>query len=267
MQDSPFSPSSPVQGQALSATLASSGDPAKTPHRGGIEEEARELYLRAKLLAGGGVRGIGSPVHKAVELDPADGQLRLEFAEERDLGVFSGRVRPARPWSSGRTPITPHAQGILLASARDRAGVEAASAELKSANDAQPLEPSGAIAYAQTLLRLERPTDAVPVLEKILDKGRGSAVILMYGEALQKSGKLAEAQEVYESIRDREPENRAAAVELLGLREVAPAGPGDPHPRGVREIPARQHQRKTEYAVMLLRVRASPTPRASSKRC
>ncbi|MBL8114632.1 MAG: tetratricopeptide repeat protein, partial [Acidobacteria bacterium] len=74
--------------------------------------------------------------------------------------------------------------------------------------------------------------------------------------ALQKSGKLAEAQEVYESIRDREPENRAAAVELLRvyersrqldraipiLEEFVKSQPGN---IGI----------KTEYAVMLLRVR------------
>ncbi|MBL8113269.1 MAG: hypothetical protein JNK60_10315, partial [Acidobacteria bacterium] len=143
------------------------------------KRQALELYLRAKLLAGEAEFEESVRLfRKAVELDPADGQLRLEFAEElRDLGVFSEAEVQARKAVEllGGTPITRRTLGqILLASARDRAGVEAASAELKSANDAQPLEPSGAIAYAQTLLRLERPAEAVPVLEKILDKGRGS---------------------------------------------------------------------------------------------
>src|SRR5205085_10328987 len=69
----------------------------------------------------------------------------------------------------------------LLATAKDKAGFDEAARELKNANDANPYDPATAVAYAQALLKSEHPQEASSVLEKVLDRGRGSAIALLYG--------------------------------------------------------------------------------------
>ncbi|HEV8268097.1 MAG TPA: tetratricopeptide repeat protein, partial [Thermoanaerobaculia bacterium] len=73
--------------------------------------------------------------------------------------------------------------------------------------------------YGQALLRLGKADEAANVLEKVLDKGRGSAIALVYGEALEKSGRLKDAEELFESVLRQDSENRAAAVGLLKVYE------------------------------------------------
>ena len=132
---------------------------------------------------------------KAVELDPTDGALRREYAELlRDLPIYPGgreggpqgrraraRRAPARTGSSARCSSRPR---------RTSRACEEAAAELKKANELAPADPQGAVAYAQVLLRLDKPKEASAVLEAGPGSGARPAVLLLYGEALERSGQL-----------------------------------------------------------------------------
>src|SRR5450759_2802233 len=116
------------------------------------KREAIEHYLRAKLYAQDSeFEEAVKEFRRAVELDPDDAGLRREYAELlRDLPVYADAEREARkavelaPSNAGARRILGQ---ILLATAKDRKDVEAAAAELKRANDAQPNEPTGAVSY------------------------------------------------------------------------------------------------------------------------
>ena len=186
--------------------------------------DAVEWYLKGRLHAQESeFEAAVKDMRKAVELDPNDGNLHAEFADLlRDLSVPGEAEKEARK-AARLSPEDPWIQRvlgqILLAGAKDRVGVEEAAAALKKANDLRPGDPVGAMAYAQALLRLDRPKEAVAVLERVLDRGRGPALPLLYGEALEKSGMFGDAEEVFQSILRIDPENRAASLGLLRVYE------------------------------------------------
>lgn len=213
--------------RVLTAFLLAAALPAVAADRGAAlspesarRRDAIEHYLRARLLAiDSQFEESLKEFRKAIELDPKDGSLRRDYAEAlRDLSVLPEAEQQARK-AVELAPENPGAHRILgqvlLANARDRAGVEAAARELKVANDALPGDPVGAIAYAQALLRLDKAEEAATILERVLDKARGPAVALLYGEALEKSGRLGEAEEHYEMLLKMDPDSTAAALGLL----------------------------------------------------
>jgi tetratricopeptide (TPR) repeat protein len=160
---------------------------------------------------------------KALELDPSDASLHAEFAELlRDLSILPEAEKEARK-AAELSPDDPYVQRVLgqvlLLGARDGASVDEAAAALKKANLAQPGEPVGATAYAQVLLRQDKPQEAVTVLERVLERSRGPSTPILYGEALEKSGRFGDAEEVFQSVLRTEPENRAAALGLLRVYE------------------------------------------------
>lgn len=193
--------------------------PAQTQRRGAVEH-----FLRAHLHATDGeLEEAIKEFRKAIELDAQDGELRREFAEFlKEIPVYDEAEKQARK-AVELAPDSPGAHKtlgqVLLATAQDKKRVEEAAAELKRANDALPGDPSLALSYAQALMRLDRPKEALPVLERVLDRGRGSAVPLLYGEALEKSGQLDQAEELYKSLLAQEGDNRAAALSLLRTYE------------------------------------------------
>jgi tetratricopeptide (TPR) repeat protein len=188
--------------------------------------EAVEHYLRAKLYAQESeFEAAVREFKKAVELDPTDGALRSEYGELlRDLPDYPEAEKQARkavefsPKSAGAHRLLGQ---VILATAKDKAHLEEAAAQLKAANELVPSDPQGAVAYAQVLLRLEKPKEASTVLEEVLDRANGPAVLLLYGETLERSGQLQQAEEVYKGLAKLDPENRAA---LMGLLRVYDRG-------------------------------------------
>jgi tetratricopeptide (TPR) repeat protein len=188
--------------------------------------EAIEHYLRSRLYAQESEFELAvREFKKAVELEPSDGGLRREYGELlRDLPVYPEAEREARkavelsPASAGAHRLLGQ---ILLATAKDNSRLEEAARELKTANELAPGDPQGAVAYAQVLLRLEKPKEASSVLEGVLDRANGPAVLLLYGETLERSGQLQQAEDVYVGLTKLDPENRAA---LLGLLRVYDQG-------------------------------------------
>ena len=159
-----------------------------------------------------------------MELDPEDGHLRREYAEAlRDFGILPEAEQQARkavelvPESAAAHRVLGQ---ILLSKARDKEGIEAALPSLKRACDLQPAEPSGALALGQAYLRLDRPQEAAAVLARVQDRPRGPILPLLYGEALEKSGKPEEAEEVYLGVLRQDEENRAATLGLLRVYQM-----------------------------------------------
>jgi tetratricopeptide (TPR) repeat protein len=212
---------------ALFLAASAAAQPAEKLPLSPVESRRRdavEWYLKARLHAQESeFEAAVKAFRKAVELDPADGSLHAEFAELlRDLSILPEAEKEARKAAelSPKDPIVERILGhVLLLSAKDRKGVEEAAAALKAANDLSPYDPVGAVAYAQALLRLEKPPEAVTVLERVLERGRGPAMPLLYGEALEKSGRFSDAEEVFQSILRMDPENRPASLGLLRVYE------------------------------------------------
>lgn len=225
------------------------------------QRDATERFLRARLLAAEGEFSEAlKEFRKAVELDPANGALRREYAETlRDVQILPEAEREARKAAelSPDDPAVRRTLGqILLATAKDKAGTEAAASELKRAVEGMPGEPSAAVAYAQALLRLGRPKEAAQALEKVLDKGRGVSIPLLYAEALEKDGQLEAAEDVYRSILRQDPDSPPAALGLLRVyergRQFDKAAPI------VEEMLRRQPRNvglKAQYGLLLLRAR------------
>ena len=225
------------------------------------KRDATQLFLEARLRAQNSeFEEAVKTFRRAVELDPQDAALRAEFAEFlRDLSILPEAEKEARravqlsPENAAAQRALGH---VLLATAKDRAGYEEAAAALEKANAAMPGDVSTAVAYGQVLLRLDRPAEAVTVLGRVLEKQRGSALPLLYGEALTKSGRFAEAEELYQSVLRTEPDNRAAAFGLLQLYERSRQwDKAVPLVQGFVKAQPQNLGLKVQYAQILLRAR------------
>ena len=202
----------PLRSQAL--------DPAESARR-----DAVERFLRARLFAADGeFQEALKEFRRAVELDPENGHLRKEYAEAlRDFGILPEAEQQARksvelvPQSAAAHRVLGQ---ILLSKARDREGIEAAIPVLKKANELQPGEPTGALALGQAYLRLEKPKEAAEVLARVQDRARGPILPLLYGEALEKSGRPEDAEEAYQGVLRIDEENTAAALGLLRVYQA-----------------------------------------------
>ena len=244
----PLPAAPPVRSEALT--------PAESAGR-----DAVERFLRARLFAADGeFQESLKEFRRAVELDPANGHLRREYAEAlRDFGILPEAEQQARkavelvPESAAPHRVLGQ---ILLAKARDKEGIEAAIPSLKKACDLQPAEPTGALALGQAYLRLDRPKEAASVLAKAQDRARGPILALLYGEALEKSDRSAEAEEVYLGVLRQDDGNTGATLGLLRVyqatRQFDKALPL------LAELVERQPSNlalKTQYGFSLLRAR------------
>lgn len=205
--------------KAANKDAKSSLTPAEARRR-----DAVDWYLRGRLHAQEmEFEAAVKAFRKAIELDPSDASLHAEFAELlRDLSILAEAEKEARK-AVELSPADPYVQRvlgqILLLNAKGSGPIDEAAKALQKANEAQPGEPSGAMAYAQVLMRQEKPQEAVTVLERVLERSRGPAIPLLYGEALEKSGRFGDAEEVFQAVLKMDPENRAASLGLLRVYE------------------------------------------------
>lgn len=205
----------PVKAQVPSAA----GAPALTPAEA-KRKQATEHYLRARLYAQDSeFEQAVKEFRKAVELDPGDGGLRREYGELlRDIPIYPEAELEARkavelsPSSAGAHRLLGQ---VLLATAKDKPRLEEAAAELRKAAEIGPPDPQGAVALAQAYLRLEKTKEAVAALESVAERAHGAPYLLLYGEALERDGQTAKAEEVYKALLRQDPENRAASMGLL----------------------------------------------------
>lgn len=248
---------------AAAAPAGAAGEPAAPPLTAAevARRDATEHFISARLLAADGeFTEALKEFRLAIELDPSDGHLRREYAETLfDVQILPEAEREARK-AVELLPGSPAAKRtlgqVLLASAKDKKGLEAAAAELRAAVEGLPGEPTGAVAYAQALLRLDRPKEAAQALEKVLDRGRGFAIPLLYAEALEKSDQLDAAEEVYRSVLRQDPDSPPASLGLLRVyersRQWEKAAPL------VQELVERQPRNlalRTQYGLLLFRAR------------
>lgn len=188
------------------------------------QRDAVEAFLRGRLYASEGeISEALENLRKAVEKTPNDGHLRREYADLL-LGfqILPEAEREARKALEliPDSPLANRTLGqVLLASAKDNKGYTEAVKYLKKAAEGRPSDPSIAVPLAQTLLRLERPQEAASALENVLDRGRGPAILTLYAEALEKSERYQEAEEVWAQLIRQEPNGMNATLGLLRVLE------------------------------------------------
>ena len=224
--------------------------------------EAVEHYLRAKLYAQESeFEAAVREFKKAVELDPTDGALRREYGELlRDLPVYPGgreggpQGRRALPEQRGSAsaprpgaPRDREGQGRPRRGRLRAEGGERARARPTRRGPSRTRRSSSASRSRRRRLRFSKD---------VLDRANGPAVLLLYGETLERSGQLPQAEEVYKSLLKLDPENRAA---LLGLLRVYDRGrqfdKAAPILQGFLKQQPGNLGLKTQYAGLLLRGR------------
>ncbi|MGA7990150.1 MAG: tetratricopeptide repeat protein [Thermoanaerobaculia bacterium] len=252
------------------ALPARSQSPSSGPSLTPVEakrKEAVEHYLRARLFAQDSeFEEAVKEFRKAIDLDPADGALRREYGELlRDIPIYPEAEREARkavelmPSSAGAHRLLGQ---VLLATAKDKARAEEAASELKKSAELGPPDPQGAVALAQAYLRLEKAKEAVAALESVVDRAHGAPYLLLFGEALERDGQTARAEEIYKSLLKQDPENRAASVGLLRVYERSRQFDKEASllETLVKGQPGNLAAR-TQYATVLLRARRFPESR------
>jgi tetratricopeptide (TPR) repeat protein len=151
---------------------------------------------------------------------------------------------------------------VLLATAKDKTRAEEAAAELKKSAELGPPDPQGAVALAQAYLRLEKPKEAVAALEAVVERAHGASFLLLYGEALERDGQTAKAEEIYKTLLKQDPENRAASVGLMRVYDRSRQFDKEASllESFVKGQPGNLAAR-TQYATVLLRARRFPESR------
>ena len=187
-------------------------------------EDARKLYLRARVaVADGRYREALDLYRRVLEQLPQDAVVRFEYAQLlRELNVGDEATKQARE-AVRLDPSLPEARRLLgmieLAGANsDPARTDQAIEELREAHRLAHDDGPTTAALARALVGRNRPGEAASLLEELPEARSQPGLMRLYAEALGKSSRYREAEEVYRSLLEVDPsdkESQAAVVELF----------------------------------------------------
>jgi tetratricopeptide (TPR) repeat protein len=187
--------------------------------------ESRKTFLRARsAIAEGSYREALDLYRKVLELVPQDAVVRFEYAQLlRDLNVPDEAMKQAQEvvridpdLVEGRRLLG----GLELAAAeRDPSRLANAIEQLEAARKLSPGDPSIAAPLARALLAKGKAAEAAKVLEEAGEARAQPALARIAAEAKAKSGRTREAQAIYRSLLELNPEDRESAESLIDLYE------------------------------------------------
>jgi len=187
--------------------------------------ESRRAFLRARVaIADGRYREALDLYRKVIALVPADPVVRFEYAQLlRDLNVPDEATTQAREV----VRLDPNlAEGHRLLGALELAAAEKDPSRLDQAIEAlnearrlSPGDPSIAAPLARALLSKGRPAEAARLLEEVGQERAQPALMRLAAEAKARTGRLREAESLYRTILEANPDDREAAAALIGLYE------------------------------------------------
>jgi tetratricopeptide (TPR) repeat protein len=154
---------------------------------------------------------------QAVAAQPESSELHEEYGLAlAGLGLTDAALEQLQK-ATGLSPSGEAALGILLAQkATDRAGLEAAVPHLQAGLKAVPQGATCRLTLVQTLLRLDRGADALPVVQELLiDHPDDPRILLLAGQAARMAGKLPEAEDYLKRAAEDPDTRPRATVELV----------------------------------------------------
>ena len=163
-------------------------------------------------------------IRKAIELDPDDGSLhgRVRRASPGTLDLRRGREGSPEggPALAGRSVGTADSRRRPSSSTRriepgSRRPQPRSGRRTTSSRASRPGRRLTRRRSSGSVSRRKRSRCS----RRVLDRGRGPSVPLLYGEALEKSGRFGDAEDVFLSVLRIDPENRAASLGLLRVYE------------------------------------------------
>jgi tetratricopeptide (TPR) repeat protein len=217
----------------LSLVLAASPSPerasAPTPtpdaHPADGERDSRRLYLRARTaVADGQYREALDLYRKVIERMPDDAVIRFEYAQLlRDLNVQDEAVRQARE-AIRIDPNMPEAHRLLgslelAGGEKDPSRIDRGIEELKQARKLAPEDIGTAAALARALLQRGRPGEAAQLLDELPETMTQPALQRMAAEARAKTGRTADAEQLYRQLLEADPTDREITAALVDVYE------------------------------------------------
>ena len=208
----------------LAALLAAAPTP-KPADPGDVGRETRKLYLRARNdLAEGKFREALDLYRKVIARLPEDAVVRYEYAQLlRDLNVGDEAITQARE-AVRLDPRMAEAHRLLgsleLAGAeKDSARLDRAIAELSTARQLSPGDPSTGAALARALMARGRAAEAARILDELPESNAQAGLLRLRAEAKARSGQSREAEELYRALIQADPTDRESVAALVDLYE------------------------------------------------
>jgi tetratricopeptide (TPR) repeat protein len=187
--------------------------------------ESRKAFLRARsYMAEGRFRDALDQYRKVIALLPDDAVVRYEYAQLlRDLNVPDEALKQARE-AVRIDPNLPEARRLLgtlelAGSDQDPAALDRAIEQLRAAHRLAPYDTSSAVSLARALLARGRAAEAARLLDELPEARSQAGLIRLTAEAQAKAGRLKDAESLYLSLREADPNDRESMAALIDIYE------------------------------------------------
>jgi tetratricopeptide (TPR) repeat protein len=187
--------------------------------------ESRRAFLRARsAMADGRFRDALEQYRRVIALLPDDAVVRYEYAQLlRDLNVPDEALKQARE-AVRIDPDLPEARRLLgtlelAASDQDPAALDRAIEQLRAAHRLSPYDANASVSLARALLARGRATEAARLLDEIPEARTQPGLIRLAAEAQAKAGRFKDAEGLYQSLREADPNDRESMAALVDLYE------------------------------------------------
>ena len=187
--------------------------------------DSRKAYLRARVaMADGRFRDALDQYRRVLVLLPEDAVVRYEYAQLlRDLNVADESLKQARE-AVRIDPNLPEARRLLgtlelAASDQDPSALDRAIEQLQAARRLSPQDTSAAVALARALLARGRAGEAARLLDELPEARLQPGLIRLAAQARNKAGRIKEAESLYQSLREADPNDREVVAALIDLYE------------------------------------------------
>ncbi|MGH9399393.1 MAG: tetratricopeptide repeat protein, partial [Thermoanaerobaculia bacterium] len=187
--------------------------------------DSRKAYLRARAaVADGRYRDALDQYRHVIAILPDDAVVRYEYAQLlRDLNVPDEAIKQARE-AVRLDPNLPEARRLLgtlemAAADQDPSALDRAIEQLTAARRLSPHDTSSAVSLARALLAHGRAAEAARLLDELPEARTQPALLRLTAEARTKAGRLKEAESLYQTLREADPNDRELMAALIDIYE------------------------------------------------
>ena len=187
--------------------------------------DSRRAFLRARsAMAEGRFRDALEQYRRVIALLPDDAVVRYEYAQLlRDLNVPDEALKQARE-AVRIDPNLPEARRLLgtlelAASDQDPGALDRAIEQLRAAHRLSPYDANATVSLARALLARGRAAEAARLLDELPEAHTQPGLIRLAAEARAKAGRMKDAEGLYRSLLEADPNDRESMAALIDLYE------------------------------------------------